>query len=139
MSGDGVDMRGSARSLALAFAATVVLALPVAAETDSAAVEHAAVEQWRATDRSMAELIEDGYELVSVVAAAGQSQTYFLRKPGKLARCREQTTLDGPLPSIPPLTLAKGQKNIVRPPLELPKMRTDIDCAELVRPQQGLR
>jgi hypothetical protein len=139
MSGDGLDMRGGARCLALAFGATVALALPVAAETDSAAVEHAAVEQWRATDRSMAELVEDGYELISVVAPAGQSQTYFLRKPGKLARCREQATLDGPLPSIPPLTLTKGQKNVVGPPLDLPKIRVDIECAELVRPQQGLR
>jgi hypothetical protein len=139
MSGDGLDMRGGARCLALAFGATVALALPVAAETDSAAVEHAAVEQWRATDRSMAELVDNGYELVSVVASSGQSNTYFLRKPGKLARCREATTVDGPLPSIPPFTLANGQKSAVLPPLEMPKTRIDIECAELVRPQQGLR
>jgi hypothetical protein len=130
MSGDGgLDTRGGARCLALAFAATVALALPVAAETESVAVE-----QWRTTDRSMAELVEDGYELVSVVAAAGQSQTYFLRKPGKVARCREETKLDGPLPQVPPFTLAKGQKSAVLPPLDMPKMRIDIACAELVRP-----
>ena len=135
MSGGGLDFRARALSLALAFAASVALALPATAETDGAALE-----QWRATDRSMAELVDDGYELVSVVASSGQSQTYFLRKPGKVARCREETKLDGPLPPIPPITLAKGQKSAVLPPLEqLPKMRIDIECAELVRPQQGLR
>ncbi|HEV2552104.1 MAG TPA: hypothetical protein VGU20_32650 [Stellaceae bacterium] len=135
MSGGAVlDIRLGALSLALAVGAAVMPALPAAAETDSAAVE-----QWRATDRSMAELVDDGYELVSVVAASGQSHTYFLRKPGKVARCREQTTVDGPPPSIPPFTLAKGQKSAVLPPLELPKMRVDIECAELVRPQQGPR
>jgi hypothetical protein len=134
VSDGGIDIRAGALCLALAFAATAALALPAAAETDSATVE-----QWRSTDRSMAELVEDGYELVSVVAAAGQSHAYFLRKPGKLARCREQTTLDGPLPPIPSVTLAKGQKSAVLPPQELPKMRVDIECAELVRPQQGLR
>jgi hypothetical protein len=127
-------MRARTLGIALTVAASLALALPVAAETDSAAVE-----QWRATDRSMAELVGDGYELVSVVASSGQSHTYFLRKPGKLARCREQTTLDGPLPSIPPFTLANGQKSAVLPPLELPKMRVDIDCAELVPPQQTPR
>ena len=130
MRGAGLDIRAGALCVALAVAASVALALPVAAETESAAVE-----QWRATDRSMAELVDDGYELVSVVALSGQSHTYFLRKPGKLARCREETTLDGPLPSIPPFTLAKGQKSAVLPPQELPKMRIDIECAELVRPQ----
>ena len=132
--GAGFDIRAGALSLALAVAASLALVLPVAAETDSAAAE-----QWRPTDRSMAELVDDGYELVSVVAPSGQSQTYFLRKPGKVARCREAVTLDGPLPSIPPFTLANGQKSAVLPPLELPKMRTDIECAELVRPQQGTR
>lgn len=133
MSG-GLDIRADALCLALAFAAAVALAFPVAAEADGGAVE-----QWSATDRSMAELVEDGYELVSVVASPGQSHTYFLRKPGKLARCREQTTLDGPLPPLPSVTLAKGQKSAVLPPQELPKLRVDIDCAELVRPQQGAR
>jgi hypothetical protein len=132
--GAGLDIRAGALCLALAAAASVALASPVAAETDSAAVE-----QWRVTDRSMAELVDDGYELVSVVASSGQAHTYFLRKPGKVARCREQTTVDGPLPSIPPFTLAKGQKSAVLPPVDLPKMRIDIDCAELVRPQQGQR
>jgi hypothetical protein len=133
MSGDGHN-RAVPLCLALAFAASVALALPAAAEMDNAAVE-----QWRATDRSMAELVEDGYELVSVVASSGPSHTYFLRKPGKLARCREQTTVDGPLPSIPPITLAKGQKGAVLPPQELPKLRVDIECADLVRPQQVSR
>jgi len=128
----GADFSIRARTLcvALTVAASVALALPVAAETDSAAAE-----QWRATDRSMAELVDDGYELVSVVAASGQSHAYFLRKPGKVARCREATTVDGPLPQVPPFTLAKGQKSAVLPPQELPKMRIDIECAELVRPQ----
>jgi len=77
----GADFNIRAGALALAVAAFVALAFPVAAETDGAAVE-----QWRATDRSMAELVDDGYELVSVVAASGQSHAYFLRKPGKVAR-----------------------------------------------------
>jgi hypothetical protein len=130
MSGGGdFDIRAGALRLTLAVAASVTLALPVAAETDNAAVE-----QWRATDRSMAELVEDGYELVSVVASSGRSHTYFLRKPRKVARCREETKLDGPLPQIPPVTLSNGQKSAVLPPLEMPKMRIDVACAELVRP-----
>src|SRR5262249_14373378 len=130
----GADFNIRAGALALAVAAFVALAFPVAAETDGAAAD-----QWQATDRSMAELVENGYELVSVVAQSGQSHTYFLRKPGKGARGRQETTVDGPLPQVPPFTLANGQKSAVLPPLDLPKMRIDIECAELVRPQQGLR
>jgi hypothetical protein len=131
--GGALAICAGAFCLALAVAASVPLALPAAAaETDNAAVE-----QWRASDRSMAELVGDGYELVSVVASSGQSYTYFLRKPGKVARCREQKTVDGPLPSIPPFALANGQKSAVLPPVEMPKTRIDIECAELVRPQQA--
>jgi hypothetical protein len=80
---DSVDfeIRADALCVAVAVFASVVLALPAAAAADSAAME-----QWRATDRSMAELVDDGYELVSVVPSSGQAHTYFLRKPGKVAR-----------------------------------------------------
>jgi hypothetical protein len=133
--GTDLDTRAGTLWLTLALAASVALAFPALAETDGSALD-----QWRATDRSMAELVDDGYELVSVVAPSGQSNTYFLRKPGKVTRCREETKLDGPLPSsLPPFTLAKGQKNAVLPSLDLPKIHVDIECAELVRPQQGLQ
>ena len=109
--GIGINMRAGALCLALAFSASLSPASSLAAEPDGAAGE-----QWQATERSMAELVDDGYELVSVVASSGQSQIYFLRKPGKVARCREETALDGPPPALPPVTLAKGQHSGVLPP-----------------------
>ena len=88
----------------------------------------------------MVEFVEDGYELVSVVAPSNQTRFYFLRKPGKVVKCREEAGLDGPLPTIPPsaLALPTGQQTGLVTSLggDMPKVRIDITCAELVHPER---
>jgi len=117
--------------LTLAFGLVTALANPIAAESRAPTDE-----QWRPTDRSMAELVEDGYELVSVIAPSNQTRTYFLRKTGKVAKCREEASLDGPLPAVPPLP-SKGQAYAMLESSDVPKMRTDIECAVLMRPEHS--
>jgi hypothetical protein len=109
----------------------VALAAPARAETNSASAE-----QRRSSEKSMAEFVADGYELVSVVAPSNQTRFYFLRKPGKVVKCREEAALDGPLPTIPPSALPTGQQTAVLTTLggDVPKVRIDITCAELVHP-----
>jgi hypothetical protein len=113
----------------------VALAAPATAETSSASAE-----QWRSSEKSMVEFVEDGYELVSVVAPSNQTRFYFLRKPGKVVKCREEAALDGPLPTIPPsaLALPAGQQTalLTTPGADMPRMRVDITCAELVHPER---
>src|SRR5438477_1645359 len=125
--------RAPIRRCSVVVMSAVVCALtsPVAAETNAPATE-----QWQSTDKSMAEFVEDGYELVSVLAPSSQTRTYFLRKPRKLVKCREEAALDGPLPALPPAALTSGQRTalLAGGSPELPKMRIDISCAELVRP-----
>jgi hypothetical protein len=122
---------GAAIRLTLAFGLVTALANPIAAETRASTDE-----QWRPTDRSMAELVAEGYELVSVIAPSNQARTYFLRKTGKVAKCREEASLDGPLPAVPPLP-PKGQSFAMLESSDVPKMRTDIECAVLVPPEHS--
>ena len=117
------------RGVTLALGALVAFAEPSAAEKGVTTSD-----QWQQTDKSMAELVEDGYELVSVVAPSNQTRTYFFRKPRKLVKCTEQTTLDGPLPPLPKIS-DNRQSFAAFAPGDLPKLRTEVECADLVRPQ----
>jgi hypothetical protein len=117
--------------LALALDATLTLIDPAAAETDATIGD-----QWRQTDKTMSELVGEGYELVSVVAPTSHMRTYFLRKPGKVAKCTEATALETPPPPPVPETLTKGQSYGVMTSGEPPKTRVDTQCAELVSPQR---
>ena len=91
-------------------------------------------DQWQTTDRSMVDLVEDGYELVSVIASSSQARTYYLRKPGKIARCREEAALESLPPPPPPSTTAGQLQTMFGPGGFVPKARMDVQCAELARP-----
>jgi hypothetical protein len=73
------------------------------------AVASVTVEQWQTTDRSMLDFVEDGYDLISVIPASSQARIYFLSKPGKIVKCREDATPNGP-PPIPPLPPTPGRE-----------------------------
>ena len=81
----------------------------------------------------MVVLVEGGYDLVSVVASSNQSRTYFLRKTGKIAKCRETTELAGP-PPVPPGVVIGAKGALSLSDIPAPEMRIDVECAELVRP-----
>jgi hypothetical protein len=94
--------------------------------------------QWKATDRSMLDLVEEGYSLVSVMAVTPGSHTYFLSKPGMIAKCEEQSTIISPPP--PPIPSQRGQAPTFVPDDFVPETEVDIECAELARyegPQQS--
>ena len=55
------------------------------------------VEEWRATDLSLLDFVADGYDLVSVVSPSSHTRLYFLTKPGKIVKCREEATPALPL------------------------------------------
>ena len=118
---------------ALALGASLAQIHAAAAETDITGGD-----QWQQIDKTMSELVGEGYELVSVVAQSSQTRTYFLRKPGKVAKCTEATALalENPLSPPVPNTLTKGQSYSVINSGEPPKTRVDTQCAELVRPQR---
>jgi hypothetical protein len=93
-------------------------------------------DQWRTTDRSMLDLVDEGYELVSVIVTSSQVRVYFLSKPGKIAKCQENTTLSLPseAPQPPP---TRGQMPAFLPNNFVPETRMAIECTELSRPDQG--
>ena len=92
-------------------------------------------DQWRTTDRSMLDLVDEGYELVSVIVTSSQVRVYFLSKPGKIAKCQENTTLR--LPSeAPPPPPTRGQMPAFLPDNFVPETRMAIECTELSRPDQ---
>lgn len=95
----------------------------------------ATVEEWQATDRSMLDLIEDGYEVVSIISPSSQTRTYFLTKPGKIAKCQEDATSSRP-PPIPPPPPNPGQAGMFMPPppdSSITSIQTEFECAELSR------
>jgi hypothetical protein len=94
-------------------------------------------DEWRVTNQSMLDLVDDGYELVSVVSSSNQSRTYFLRKPGKIAKCREATGVVGLPPD--PRGIIAGSGALALPDIPPPEMRIDVECAELVRPEPPSR
>lgn len=115
--------------------AATLLAL-VAMVPPSSAVDDG--DQWKPIDQSMAELVGDGYELVTVVPAPGRHNTYFLRTRGKLAKCEEATTVDvsnmPPPPPRPPRGSAQPMPMADNVPM--PGTRVTMECFELVRPEK---
>jgi hypothetical protein len=62
---------------------------------------------WQAVDKSMMDLLQEGYRLVSVVAPSPQLRIYFLSSGVLLAKCTEEarlTRLPPPPPQFPPST-----------------------------------
>jgi hypothetical protein len=90
-------------------------------------------EQWKSVDLTMAELVSDGYDLITVVPS-GRDQIFFLKSHAKLAKCRESTTVN--LASLPPPP-PPPQRNSVMTMVDMPapEMTTNVECFELVRPK----
>src|SRR6516162_10369076 len=76
-------------------------------------------EEWQATDLSLLDFVSDGYDLVSVISPSSHTRTYFLTKPGKIVKCREEATPTGP-PPIPPPPPTPGQAGTIIPPPAAP-------------------
>jgi hypothetical protein len=102
------------------------------AQTRNAPEDH-----WQAVDKSMTDLLQEGYRLVSVVGPSAQLRIYFLSNGGLLAKCTEEARLarlPPPPPPMPPSTQL--------PPLAqrapsfdardyLPEIEATIECSHL--------
>jgi hypothetical protein len=77
------------------------------------------LEEWRATDLSLLDFVADGYDLVSVISPSSHTRLYFLTKPGRIVKCREEATPTGP-PPIPPPPPTPGQAGTLIPPPATP-------------------
>jgi hypothetical protein len=92
-------------------------------------------EQWKSVDLSMAELVSNGYDLITVVPS-GRDQIFFLKSHAKLAKCRESTTVNlaslPPPPSLPPHRDSSVMTMVDMP---VPEITTNMECFELVRPK----
>jgi hypothetical protein len=77
------------------------------------------VEEWQATDLSMLDFVADGYDLVSVISPSSHARIYFLSKPGKIVKCREEESPNNPPPTPPPLP-TPGQGGTFIPPPATP-------------------
>jgi hypothetical protein len=92
-------------------------------------------EHWKAVDKSMTDLLQEGYRLVSVVAPTPQLRIYFLTNGGLLAKCTEEATLaPPPPPHLPPgaqlPALAQRAPGFDRPDYK-PEIEATIECSRL--------
>lgn len=64
-------------------------------------------EHWQTIDKSMSDLLLEGYRPVSVVAPSSHLRIYFLSSGSFLAKCTEQAVMAGapPLPHLPPTAM----------------------------------
>ena len=101
-------------------------------------------EEWQATDLSLLDFVSDGYDLVSVISPSSRTRLYFLTKPGKIVKCREEAIPSGPPPIPPPPTPGQvgtflpprpGQAGTSMPPPDsvITSARAEFECAELSR------
>jgi hypothetical protein len=70
----------------------------------------------------MTDLLQDGFQLVSVVAPNPQLRIFFLGKSGAIAKCSEEAKLTEP-PSAPNFN----------PRSYAPELATRIECSQLTR------
>jgi len=67
---------------------------------------NAPLEHWQAIDKSMSDLLLEGYRPVSVIAPSSHLRIYFLNSGSSLAKCSEEATMAGmpPMPAqlLPP-------------------------------------
>ena len=68
---------------------------PLVAKPRPAPPDAPNIGQWKDVVQSMAELVEQGYVLVSTIASGDQDEitTYFLSKGPELMKCRDGVTL----------------------------------------------
>jgi len=62
-----------------------------------------APERWQAVDKSMTDLLLEGYRPVSVIAPSSHLRIYFLSSGSLLAKCTEEAALTRPPPPPPQL------------------------------------
>jgi hypothetical protein len=60
-----------------------------------------APERWQAVDKSMSDLLLEGYRPVSVIAPSSHLRIYFLSSGSLLAKCTEEAALMRPPPPPP--------------------------------------
>lgn len=92
--------------------------------------EPRAGDRWQATDKSMTDLLSEGYRLVSVVAPSGQLRVFFLSKGTSVAKCSEEQMLKNPPPA--PRPDEKGAPKF-DPREFMPELETNIECSRLVK------
>jgi hypothetical protein len=83
----------------------------------------------------MLDLIEAGYEVVSVISSSSQTRIYFLTKPGTIVKCQEDAAPNSP-PPIPPTPPTPGQAGMLIPPppdSSVASVEAEFECAELSR------
>jgi hypothetical protein len=104
------------------------------------------VGEWQETDLSILDFVADGYDLVSVISPSSHARIYFLTKPGKIVKCREEESPNSP-PPTPPAPPTPGQGGTFIPPPSVPgragtvispadsvaatSVRTEFECAVL--------
>ncbi len=76
-----------------------------------------APERWQAVDKSMSDLLLEGYRPVSVIAPSSHLRIYFLSSGSLLAKCTEEATLTRPPPPPPQSPSAQQPASTQLPPL----------------------
>ena len=95
-----MDSRPTGRALRATLA--LILMLPCAdclaqsAQTATSAYR----DEWKPIPKTLSELLDTDYEIVSILAPSPQTRWYFLHKLGSFVKCTEQATLHEP-PSLP--------------------------------------
>jgi hypothetical protein len=102
-------------------------------------------EHWQAVDKSMTDLLLEGYRPVSVIAPSPQRRIYFLSSGSFLAKCTEETTLARMPPPPPSALLPPSEQHPastqVAPPAQgavasafgnfTPEMQATFECSRL--------
>lgn len=93
-------------------------------------------DEWKPIPKTLSELLDADYDIVSILAPSPQTRAYFLRKPGSFVKCTEQAALREPPPlptNLPPAPGAAPPEHPERKIVAPPKAASAIDCAELSR------
>ncbi len=106
-------------------ALTVAVALLGLGAAQSRAADH-----WQATSKSMADLLGEGYRLVTVAAPSAHLRVFFLSKGASVAKCSEEQVLKNPPPA--PRPDEKGAPTF-DPREFVPQLETKIECSRLTK------
>jgi hypothetical protein len=91
---------------------TIVMVLSLGSPFGAVAQQrNAPPERWQAIDKSMTDLLLEGYRPVSVISPNPQRRIYFLSSGSFLAKCTEEATLAN-LPPPPPRMQPSAQQQI---------------------------
>jgi hypothetical protein len=104
-------------------------------------------EHWQAIDKSMSDLLLEGYRPFSVIAPSSHLRIYFLSSGSFLAKCTEEAALTRPppppaqfqpsaqqsaSPQLPPFVQGAGAS---RPSNFVPEMEVTFECSRLSKSQ----